>query len=75
MQISCLPEFHQKAAKGEKKMGRKKIKVVQEVFSDISKALPYMQKFIEKNLEEICSREHITVKKVFFFGFSAVGCL
>lgn len=57
-------------------MGRKKIKVVQEVFSDISKGLPYMWKFIEKNLEEICSRERISVKEgFFFFGFSAVGCL
>lgn len=48
-------------------MGRKKIKVVQEVFSDISKGLPYMWKFIEKNLEEICSRERISVKEGFFF--------
>ena len=47
-------------------MGRKKIKVVQEVFSDISKGLPYMWKFIEKNLEEICSRERISVKEGFF---------
>ena len=50
-------------------MGIKKIKVVQEVFSDISKGLPYMWKFIEKNLEEICSRERISVKEGFFFLF------
>lgn len=48
-------------------MEKRKVYIVLEVLSEVYATFPNTKDFIEKKLEETCSREKISVEKVFYF--------
>ena len=51
------------------KMGKRKIKILNEVLSVLSAHFEDAEYFIKERLEEICSREKISVGEVIYFSF------